>query len=114
MRVLFIPKLGQLSYHSAKVFRPISLTSFILKSLEKLIDRYLRDGVLRTFQLHYRQYAYQPRKSAETALHHLVSRIEKVLNQNQQALGCFIDIDGAFNNMIFVAIAKACAEHGIN
>ncbi len=113
VRVVFIPKLGQESYMLAKSFRPISLTSFLLKTLEKLIDRYLRDGALKRSPLHIRQYAYQANKSAETALHHLVSKIEKAYEFGEIALGCFIDIDGAFNNMIFNAIAQACREHGI-
>lgn len=85
-----------------------------MKTLEKLVDRYLRDGILRSFPIHLRQYAYQPKKSAETALHHLIGKIEKAFDQNCSALGCFIDIDGAFNNVIFVAVAKACRAHGIN
>jgi hypothetical protein len=45
-RVVFIPKAGRTSYSSAKDFRLISLTSFLLKTLEKLIDAYVRDIVL--------------------------------------------------------------------
>ena len=40
-RVTFIPEPGKLNYAVAKAFRPISLTSFLLKGLEKLVDRYL-------------------------------------------------------------------------
>lgn len=114
VRVVFIPKLGKISYQLSKSFRPISLTSFVLKTLEKLIDRHLRDGILRTFTIHPKQYAYQPKKSAETALHHLISKIDKAFLQDCEALGCFIDIEGAFNNVIFIAIVKACRSHGIN
>lgn len=88
VRVVFLPKLGQISYLIAKAFRPISLTSFMLKTLEKLIDRDLRDRILKTYELHYKQYAYQPKKSAEVALHHLIARIEKALEYKQFALGC--------------------------
>ncbi|GJQ67895.1 hypothetical protein Trydic_g16655 [Trypoxylus dichotomus] len=37
-RVVFIPKQGKTSYTEAKSYRPISLTSFLLKTLEKIID----------------------------------------------------------------------------
>ena len=40
--------------------------------------------------------------------------MEKALEHKLFALGCFIDIDGAFNNMTFRAIAKACRDHGID
>jgi len=45
-RVAFVPKPGQCHYSQAKAFRPISLTSFLLKTLERLIDRYIRNSVL--------------------------------------------------------------------
>jgi hypothetical protein len=43
--VVFIPKPGK-SLSQAKSLRPISLMSFPLKTLEKIIDRHIRDGVL--------------------------------------------------------------------
>jgi hypothetical protein len=53
----------------------ISLMSFLLKTMEKLVDRYIRDEVLALKPLHKFQYAYQPGKSTETTLHHLVTKI---------------------------------------
>jgi len=46
--VAFAPKPGRSDYSQAKAFRPISLTSFSLKTLERLIDtcRYIRNSVL--------------------------------------------------------------------
>jgi hypothetical protein len=49
--VVFIPKPGK-SLTQAKSLRPISLMSFILKILEKLIDRCIRGGVLAEKPLH--------------------------------------------------------------
>lgn len=37
VRVVFIPKPGREDYSAAKAYRPISLTSFLLKTLERLI-----------------------------------------------------------------------------
>ena len=51
VRVVFIPKLGKKSYSDAKDFRPISLSSFFLKTLERLVDRYMREGPLKNFPL---------------------------------------------------------------
>ena len=42
-RVVFIPKPGRPSYLTAKDFRPISLTSFLLKTLERLVHKYITD-----------------------------------------------------------------------
>jgi hypothetical protein len=48
VKVMFIPKPGRRSYCGPKDFRPISLTSFLLKILERLVDRFLRDEILVT------------------------------------------------------------------
>jgi hypothetical protein len=65
-RVVFIPKPGKPLFQ-AKFLRPISLMSFILKTLEKLLDRHIRDGVLVEKQLHHNQCAYRAGMSLETA-----------------------------------------------
>jgi hypothetical protein len=69
---VFIPKPGRNTYCGPKDYRPISLTSFLLKTMERLVDRYLRDETLVSSLLHPNQHAYQARKSTETALHQLV------------------------------------------
>jgi hypothetical protein len=81
VKVVFIPKPGGDSYGGPKGYRPISLTSFLPKIMERLIDRFLRDEILISLPLHPNQRAYQTGKSAETALHQLVVRIKKALDQ---------------------------------
>lgn len=39
VKVIFISKPGKSTYKDAKSFRPISLTSFLFKGLETLVDR---------------------------------------------------------------------------
>jgi hypothetical protein len=72
VKVTFIPKSGKLDYTEAKAYRPISL-SFLFKTMEKLVDRYIRDGALKIHHLHRNQHVYQIVKSAETALHNVVT-----------------------------------------
>jgi hypothetical protein len=45
IRMVFIPTPGK-TFFQVKSLRPISLMSLILKTLEKLLDRHIRDGVL--------------------------------------------------------------------
>jgi hypothetical protein len=97
VKVVFIPKPGKNSYTGPADFRPISLTSFLLKTLERLVDRYIRDEALVIKPLHPNQHAYQAGKSVGTALHQLVTRVEKVLDQRELALGVFLDMEGAYN-----------------
>jgi len=67
--VVFIPKPGRNSYCGPGDFRPISLTLLLLKTMERLMDRFLRDEILAFKPLHSNQHAYQAGKSVETALH---------------------------------------------
>jgi len=67
--VTFLPKSGKNDYTHAKAYRPICLTFFLLKGLEKLVDRHLKDGPLLGLPIHPRQHAFQAGKSTESALH---------------------------------------------
>jgi hypothetical protein len=44
--VTFIPKPGKATYTEPKAYCPISLLSFMLKTMEKLVDRQIRDEIL--------------------------------------------------------------------
>jgi hypothetical protein len=82
--------------------------------MERLVDRYLRDEMLVSSPLHPNQNAYQAGKSTETALHQLIIRIQKVLDQRQTALGAFLYIEGAFNNTSYDSICAALVRHGVS
>jgi hypothetical protein len=109
VKVMFIPKPGRDSYGWPKDYRPISLTSFLLKTMERLIGRFLRDEILAFMPLHPNQHAYQAGKSVQTALHQLVVQTEKVLDRQETALGVFLEIEGAFNNTSYDSICAALA-----
>jgi hypothetical protein len=68
------------------------LTSFFLKTMERLLDSYIRAGPLQSFPPIESQYAYQRGRSPEAALHDLVQKIEGSV---------LLDIDGAFDNASF-------------
>jgi len=112
VRVVFIPKPGRDDYTLPKSFRPISLTSFLLKTLERLCDRFLRDDIVSIREFHPNQHAYIPGRSTESALHQAVSRIEGALINKMSTLGVFIDIEGAFDKATFESIGKALREKG--
>jgi len=69
--VVFIPKPGK-PMSQAKSLRPISLMSFLLKTLEKLLERHIRDSVLVERPLHQNQFAYRAGMSTETAFPRLI------------------------------------------
>ena len=106
-KVIFLPKPGKETYDNPKSYRPISLSSFILKTLERLVDIYLRNQVLSTNPLQQNQFAYQKGKSTETALHALTYKLGKSMKEGTETLAAFFDIQGAFDNAPTHAITKA-------
>ena len=113
INVKFIPKGGRQSYDEAKSFRPISLSSFLLKTLERIIDHLIRDKYLTQHPLHATQHAYQTGKSTTTLLHNVVHNIENAFSCKQSCLGAFLDIEGAFDNASFTSIVNAAQLHGV-
>lgn len=112
-KVVFIPKPGRPSYAQAKAYRPISLSSFMLKTLERLVDRHIRDNVFMEHPLNKYQFAYQTGKSTEAALHQVVSTIEKALETKEIAIGAFLDIEGAFDRTTCDVVSNALYEHDV-
>lgn len=110
VRVVFLPKVGRSTDFTPKSYRPISLSSFLLKTLERLVDRYIRDDILKISPLSNRQYAYQPGRSTDQALDDLNRLISKSLEDKEIATATFIDIEGAFNNATTNSLVEALSN----
>ena len=111
---MFIPKPGKDSYDSANAFRPISLTSFVMKTMEKILDRNIRDEVLSTAPLHLKQFAYQQGKSTDSALQTLVKMIKDSFEKKEILLCNFVDIEGAFNKVSFESVQLELIERNVD
>jgi hypothetical protein len=75
-KVTFIPKPDKFDYTEANAYHPISLLSFLLKMMERLVDRHITNSALKKYPLHQNQHAYQISKSTESALHNVVTCTE--------------------------------------
>lgn len=101
VKVVFIPKPGKDSYALA-ICRPISLSFFLLETMEGIVDRrYMRDDTLKA----------KPRIRQESllnlAIHEtVIVTIEKALNSKEFALG-------AFNEISFSSTTKATNGFGV-
>ncbi|RZK37795.1 MAG: hypothetical protein EOO61_08560, partial [Hymenobacter sp.] len=90
------------------------LSSFFLKGLERLVERYFRRIMESAGYLHHSQHAFQQGRSTDTALHEITSIIEKTFSDKEFLLATFLDIEGAFDNVTFDAINSNIAECGAN
>jgi hypothetical protein len=85
----------------------------LYSTLDKLIDRHIRGGVLVEKPLHRNQFAYREGMSTETALFQVLHILEKSLKYKEIALGSFLDIEWAFDDTSFHAIVEAARERGL-
>ena len=112
VRVTFIPKAGKSGHSHPKDYRPISLTSFLLKTLERLIDLKIR-GSTGFNRLCKAQHAYCKGRSVESALHEVVNTVEKTLQIKEYTMATFMDIEGAFNNLECKSIQRALEKFNV-
>ena len=79
----------------------ITLTSFQLKWLERLLLYHINEDNNVQAKLSASQYGFRAGVSTETALHEFVRRVEHCLVGKKPALGIFLDIVGAYDNVTF-------------
>lgn len=108
--MVFISKPGKPSYTTPKAFRPISLLLNVLKAVEIMVDRYIKDTFLERRPLHRFQHAFRSGHSVEVAVHHFVRKVNIAKKDKKVMLACFIDIEGAFNrtptNVVINAVRR--------
>ena len=110
-KVVFIPKPGKDTYDSAKSWRPISLTNYLLKTLEKICSWHM-DEMLVTHPVHTRQHGFRSDRNTETSLSNVVNYIEKYIYNGQHVLGVFLDIQAAFDTIDPDKVKVSLSEHG--
>jgi ribonuclease HI len=110
-RVVFIPKPGKPDYTSPKAFRPISLTNYLLKGMEKL-TRWKMDEMLKFHPIDSHQHGFRKGYSTESAISNTVHAIERRLLNQQYCLGVFLDIQSAFDSIQPRHIREKLLEHG--
>jgi len=59
------------------------------------------------------QHAYTKGKLTESALHLVLSSIDKSLNIKEYTLIAFLDIEGPFNNVIPIGTTESLTELGV-
>ena len=97
-KVVFIPKPLKNDYGEAGSFRPISLTQFLFKAMERIIEWSLHEHDDKLGQISEFQHAYSGSKGTDTALSTLVNLIESAILRKQLCLVISVDIKDAFDN----------------
>ena len=105
INTIFIKKAAKSDLTNPKTYRPIGLSSSILKLSERLINWQIKSTVLSKgipFQ-----HAFTMNRSTETAISELVNLMEKAKQLNLNAVIISLDIEGAFDRVPFDTIKEA-------
>ena len=113
-KVIFLPKPGKKDYSEARSFRPITLSSFMLKTMERIVLWRLNDTTFKDSPLSHNQHAFRAGFSTETALTQMVNSIEEAFGRKKEAMGVFLDIQGAFDNVDPEAIIRCMRRRKFN
>ena len=105
--VVFIPKPQKIDYGDVGSFRPISLTQFVFKTMEYIIEWSLREHADDYGKVSSMQHAYSGSKGTDAALSTLVNMIESSILRDEFCLVVSLDIKGAFDNLSTLAIENA-------
>ena len=73
-KVVFIPKPGKDTYDTAKAWRPISLTNYLLKTLERICTWHMDEKLIDN-PVHTRQHGFRNDRNTETSLSNVVNYI---------------------------------------
>ena len=113
-KVIFIPKPGKTDYGDPKSYRPISLTSYFFKTLEKIVLWSIQNSALKEHPLSSNQHAFRKNYSCDTALSNLVDQIESGINRNKYVLSVNLDIQSAFDWVGYDAAITSMRERNIS
>ena len=110
-KVIYIAKPGKESYEKPKSFRPISLSNYLLKGLERLVG-WNMDKALKDNPIHPKQHGFLTGKSTESAISNTTDFIEKYVMNKQHCVGIFLDISAAFDSIRPGHVRQALLKHG--
>ena len=105
------PKPQKSDYGEAGSFRPISLTQFFFKTMERVVEWFLREHADNFGTLSEMQHAYSGTKGTDSALSTLVNMIESYILRKGLCLVISVDIQGAFDNLATIAIKKLMVDN---
>lgn len=96
-KVVFIHKNNKPT-DCASGYRPISLSSFLLKGLEKIVLWDFNEKLVNK-PYHRNQHAFTKSKSCDTALSAVVNQAERGILQGEYCIGVFLDVKAAFDRI---------------
>ena len=102
------------SKHVYSNYRPIAILNTIGKVLEKAVESQLRQYFSQNGLFYSGQYGFRPKRNTTQALLDLTSHIHDKLDQDNHALGVFIDLSKAFDTLNFEILLQKLGKYGVS
>ena len=80
-------------------YRPICIITTIIKLLEKLVGKFLREYLEENKIICEQQHGFRKHRSVQTALLDFTDKISDTLDKNNKAIGLFLDLSKAFDTV---------------
>ena len=112
--VSFIRKEGKSSYMAPGAYRPISISSYFGKILERVLDRRLRQFLGITESLDSDQEGFIEGRSTTRYLFRLIANLEEVKKQKMACIILFLDFEKAFDSVHLPTLCLKLQAKGIS
>ena len=96
---IFLPKPGKDDYYNPKSYRTITLAPVPLRWMERVILWHMEVDLKIYSNLSKKQYGFKRGSSTIAAVHKLVKKFEFAILNQGMALGTFLDIERAFDDV---------------
>ena len=112
--VKFIPKNGKKSYLKVENFRPLTLSSYFGKLLERILKTRLHKHLERHALLDPDQEGFQKNKSTGRYLVNFISQVEEALERKEFPIAVMIDFQKAFDSVWINGLLYKLNQMGIH
>lgn len=114
IKVIFLAKPDKPSYFLPKAWRPISLMSFGMKILEKLLLWEFEDTCLSLQPLQTEQNGFRKGRNCDSCLTVVYQEVEHALIKKHYSVAVYLDIEGCYDNIQNVSMSQALRARGAN
>ena len=112
--IIFLRKPHEEDYNIANSYRPFTLTSYVEKLYERIIERQLRNDLEAKGLIDENQEGFRKRRGTSRCIYKLIDNIQNTIEQGKVAAARFIDFEKAFNWIWIEGLMNKLCDAGIN
>ena len=113
-KVILLKKPGKDDYTTTKSFRPITISSYVGKVLERILENRIRDFIEEKSILPNSQYGFRKNRSTSTYLTNMIATIQHQVKTKHSVSGLFLDLQKAFDSVWHKGLLFRLAECGLS